>query len=199
MSAPSVAQWTQLVLRRPAPGHARPVEDGPGALLWPHGRPEQGKEARCASNSASGATRNGGASAPWQLFCALLRWVLRGGPTGAGARCDDLGPLCRAGDQRALPGLCHPLHLARQKGPPEWRRLRHLQATVLTVIVLADRGLYARWLSEPPGAAGQRRRPVSAPGPGALSGPWPALPPRRAPSGNAGARRSRPTRWPVPC
>src|SRR5215471_15323014 len=83
--------------------------------------------------------------------------LVAGHATGTGPRCYHLGPtLCGTGRQRSLSRLCHPrgvgdpargrqaclapgmapaAALAAPRHPPGW-----------TVIVLADRGLYAPWL-----------------------------------------------------
>ena len=78
-------------------------------------------------------------------------------PTGLGPRCHHLGdPLHAAGHQCGLSGLCHPRsvdHPARRHPPCLAPRVAahvaHLAAglpTDSTVIVLAERGLYAGWL-----------------------------------------------------
>ena len=93
-------------------------------------------------------------------FAPLLRWVLQWWQGGQLALALDATTL---GDRFAVlaisvlyRGCAIPVAWAilpaTAKGAwkPEWRRLlQHLQATVpatMTVIVLADRGLYARWL-----------------------------------------------------
>ena len=94
------------------------------------------------------------------LLCAaagLGRGPVGGHAIGPGSRCHDLGdPLYGLGAQRRLSGLCHPSSLtvlaatAKHAWRREWlRMLRQVRRAVpraWTVIVLADRGLYARWL-----------------------------------------------------
>ena len=94
-------------------------------------------------------------------FVPLLAWVVEpvgGHPIGAGPRCDDLGhPLYRLGAQRGLSRLCHPSGLDRPGGHGQTRlapasgcaccaRCAGRFPRSWTVLVLADRGLYARWL-----------------------------------------------------
>ena len=110
------------------------------------------------------APRKRGRQAPstarGDLLCGpagLGRELVAGHATGVGHRCHDLGPtLCGVGGQRSLSWLCHPGRVgdparerqtclatgmaapaapAAPRRPPGW-----------TVIVLADRGLYAPWL-----------------------------------------------------
>ena len=92
-------------------------------------------------------------------FVPLLAWVVdqwEGTQLALALDATTLGPALRAWRQRRLSGLCHPSSLDRAGGhretclAPEWlRMLRQVRRAVpraWTVIVLADRGLYARWL-----------------------------------------------------
>ena len=88
-----------------------------------------------------------------------LRRMVRN-PVGGGLGRNHLGAtLCAVGHQRRLPGVCHfpivwKILPAGVKHPwkPEWlallKALRGRVSSSWTVVVLADRGLYAKWLFE---------------------------------------------------
>ena len=133
------------------------------AVATPGNRP-------CGNSCASGAMRprlNGATngkppSTPQACFVPLLQWIVgqwQGTQTGPGPRCHHLGhPFYGVGHQRVVYcGRAMPVAwtiLAAQPAPclapltVRWllRTLRPAIPTGWTVIVLADRGLYAGWL-----------------------------------------------------